>query len=57
VLLFARAVTLHQSFSAPGTAEFAAGTLYVSTVANAPLTLAHANKAQTDRTLGFVAMG
>lgn len=43
--------------TANAAAEYGAGTLYVSAVANRSFTITHANNGQTDRTFGFVCIG
>lgn len=43
--------------TANAAAEYGAGTLYVSAVANRSFTITHANNSQTDRTFGFVCIG
>ena len=53
----AGSVVLLSPLTAHAAAELAAGTLYVSAVANGAFTLTHASNAQADRTFGFVAVG
>jgi len=53
----AGSVVLLSPLTAHAAAELAAGTLYVSAVANGAFTLTHANNAQADRIFGYVAVG
>jgi hypothetical protein len=50
-------VVLLSPRSAHAAAEIAAGTLFVSTVANGSFTLTHASNAQNDRIFGYVCLG
>jgi hypothetical protein len=43
--------------TAHAAAELAAGTCYVSAVANGSFTVTHANNTQTDRTFAYVCLG
>ena len=52
----AGSVVLLSPRSAHAAAEIAAGTCYISAVANGAFTIAHANNAQTDRTFGYVCL-
>jgi hypothetical protein len=50
-------VPLMVAMTANAAAELAAGTLYISAVANRSFTITHANNSQTDRIFGFVCIG
>lgn len=43
--------------TANAAAEWAAGTMFVSAIANQSFTITHANNAQTDRTFSFIVIG
>jgi hypothetical protein len=53
----AGSVVLLSALTAHAAAEIGNGTIWVSAVANASFTLAHANNAQNDRTYGYVCLG
>lgn len=53
----ADSVILVSPTTANATTEWAAGTMYVSSVGKQTFTVTHANNAQTDRTFSYVAIG
>jgi hypothetical protein len=53
----AGSVVLLSPLTAHAAAEIAAGTLYVSAVANGAFTLTHASNAQGDRKFGYACLG